>query len=230
MFPSNRLLKHIDLSRNSLQQLTFGISKIERLRSLDLSHNRIEYLNTFSMNSLVALQNKSSFPRNNNINATFAIDLKGNPLTCSCEDLDFLQWFVESPLFVLTKHDYNCSLEGKTIPMNDEAISAAQDDCEKPVRRCRKILLSALLLSLAFIFIAIFITILVRRQRRKQYYYHLNDQVNKIHETMNECRFPVFFSYEPRHDKTCLREFSTRPDTNRPAQPQKLATVLKFRL
>ena len=35
---------------------------------------------------------------------------------------------------------------------------------------------------------------------------------------------------EPRHDKMCLREFPTRPDTNRPAQPQKLARVLKFRL
>ena len=35
---------------------------------------------------------------------------------------------------------------------------------------------------------------------------------------------------EPRHDKTCLREFPTRPDTNRPAQPQKLARVLRFRL
>ena len=35
---------------------------------------------------------------------------------------------------------------------------------------------------------------------------------------------------EPRHDKTCLREFPTRPDTNWPAQPQKLARVLKFRL
>ena len=36
--------------------------------------------------------------------------------------------------------------------------------------------------------------------------------------------------FEPRHDKTCLREFPTRPDTNQPAQPQKLARVLKFRL
>ena len=34
---------------------------------------------------------------------------------------------------------------------------------------------------------------------------------------------------EPRHDKTCLRKFPTRPDTNRLAQPQKLARVLKFR-
>ena len=35
---------------------------------------------------------------------------------------------------------------------------------------------------------------------------------------------------EPGHDKMCLWEFPTRPDTNRPAQPQTLARVLKFRL
>ena len=39
-----------------------------------------------------------------------------------------------------------------------------------------------------------------------------------------------WYTNEPRHDKTCLREFPTRPYTNRPAQPQKLARVLKFRL
>ena len=38
------------------------------------------------------------------------------------------------------------------------------------------------------------------------------------------------YTYEPRHDKTCIHEFPTRPDTNRPAQSQKLARVLKFRL
>ena len=51
-------------------------------------------------------------------------------------------------------------------------------------------------------------------------------------------------AFEPRHDKMCLwefptrpdtnkmclREFPTRPDTNRPAQSQKLARVSKFRL
>ena len=94
MFSSNRMLKHLDLSRNSLQQLTFGISKLERLRSLDLNHSRIEYLNVFSMNSLDALQKKLLYPRNNNINAMFSINLKGNPFTCSRDAQDFLQWFV----------------------------------------------------------------------------------------------------------------------------------------
>ena len=40
----------------------------------------------------------------------------------------------------------------------------------------------------------------------------------------------IALSFEPRHDKMCLREFPTRPDTTRPAQPQKLARVLKCRL
>ena len=35
-------------------------------------------------------------------------------------------------------------------------------------------------------------------------------------------------SFEPRHEKTCLREFSTRSDSNWPAQLQKLARILKF--
>ena len=35
---------------------------------------------------------------------------------------------------------------------------------------------------------------------------------------------------EPRHDKMCPRGSPTRPDTNRPAQLQRLARFLKFRL
>ena len=40
----------------------------------------------------------------------------------------------------------------------------------------------------------------------------------------------MLYAFEPCHEKMCLREFPTWPDTNRPAQPQKLARVLKFRL
>ena len=44
------------------------------------------------------------------------------------------------------------------------------------------------------------------------------------------CGYEILHRYEPHHEKTCLREFPTRLDTNRPEQPQKLARVLKFRL
>ena len=36
-------------------------------------------------------------------------------------------------------------------------------------------------------------------------------------------------SYEPRSEKTGLRGFPTRSDTNRAVQPQKMAETLKFR-
>ena len=38
------------------------------------------------------------------------------------------------------------------------------------------------------------------------------------------------YRIEPHHDKMCLRESPTRADTNWPAQLQRLARVLKFRL
>ena len=38
----------------------------------------------------------------------------------------------------------------------------------------------------------------------------------------------ALFIYEPHHEKTCVR--GLRPDTNWPAQPQRLARGLKFRL
>ena len=34
--------------------------------------------------------------------------------------------------------------------------------------------------------------------------------------------------FEPRHEKTCLRGSVARYDSNRPAQLQRLATVIKF--
>ena len=64
---------------------------------------------------------------------------------------------------------------------------------------------------------------------------HINDE-NSVMLNEREVTYrhkktttPYTFLYEPRQEKTCLREFLTRPDSNRPAQPQKLARVLKFR-
>ena len=46
-------------------------------------------------------------------------------------------------------------------------------------------------------------------QRQYSYQYYITAFIT--------CTYNV--PYEPWHDKTCLREFPTRPDTNRPAQP-----------
>ena len=56
--------------------------------------------------------------------------------------------------------------------------------------------------------------------------FHLLLKVSAFPPVLHTCEN----AYEPRHDKTCLRESPTRPDTNWPAQLQRLARVLKFRL
>ena len=42
--------------------------------------------------------------------------------------------------------------------------------------------------------------------------------------------FNCHIKTESRHGRTCLQEFPTKSDSNQPAQPQKLARGLKFRL
>ena len=41
-------------------------------------------------------------------------------------------------------------------------------------------------------------------------------------------RLTLTCTYEPRHDKSCLRGFPTRSNTNRALQPSKIASGLKF--
>ena len=60
---------------------------------------------------------------------------------------------------------------------------------------------------------------------RKELYLH-----NLIQALHHRPSYTVKIILEPRHDKTYLWEFPTRPDTNWPPQPQKLVRVLKFRL
>ena len=49
-------------------------------------------------------------------------------------------------------------------------------------------------------------------------------------ESSQRSHWPPPHLNEPQHNKVSLRKFLTRPDTNWPAQLQKLARVLKFRL
>ena len=66
-----------------------------------------------------------------------------------------------------------------------------------------------MMVAIAVLILFLIIVCFIKRSRGEKYHGKL---VKKI-------------ILEPRHDKTCLREFLTRPDTNRPAQPQKLAEI-----
>ena len=195
-FLTNTKLKDLYLSRNKIRQVTFDISKLKQLRMIDLRNNSVEYLDENSVDALDELYNdqvQNHYRRGTN--STFVIDLRGNPFICSCKALHFLNWFINSPLFKDTRHEYHCQLNDEKIPMNEDVINVAIDDCEKPIRRRRKILLSSILPFLALVFFVITVILIVKRQRKKKYYRRLDDRLDMIHENRNEYRFPVFLSY-----------------------------------
>ena len=52
----------------------------------------------------------------------------------------------------------------------------------------------------------------------------------QINHTGDNCYRRIGFHFEPRSEKTGLRGFPTRSDTNQAVQPQKMARGLKFRI
>ena len=73
------------------------------------------------------------------MNRTLNVDLRG----CDCNSLEFVQWFVNSPLF-RNKDQYTCEANDRSFPMTEMAINAAKEDCERSIRRRRTIILSTL--------------------------------------------------------------------------------------
>ena len=193
---SNIKLKKLYLSHNFFKQLTFDISQLIELEYLDLSHNSIEYLDEYSIQLLDDLYDtqKSGIDLSES-NTTLVLDLSGNPFTCQCSALQFLQWFIQSPLLKTSTQDYRCTLNRESIPMDAEAARVSNDDCERPIRRRRMIVLSVSIPATVMLLLSITGIIFVRRRRRLRYYRRMEYQLDMIQGNMAEFTFPVFLSY-----------------------------------
>ena len=194
-FFSNTMLERIDLSENSFQQITFEITHLRHLKVLDMQKNSIESLNTFSRISLDKLYNHQNKETSETDNHSLLADLRGNPFSCSCQSLDFLKWFVSSPVFKYTRHQYSCKIDGQTIPMNVAAVSAAQDECEKPIRRKRKLVLLSVLPTIAAFAVLSRILWIIKKRRERLRQRRLEDRIKLIQDGDIEEKFLVFLSF-----------------------------------
>ena len=185
--PSDTFMFNTMLDENAFQQITFGIDHLKHLKVLDMRNNAIQNLNAFSRNSLDMLYNHQNEGAEEASHQLF-VDLRGNPFTCSCESLDFLKWFSLSPIFKSTRYQYSCKIDGQTFPITSAAISAAIDDCEKPIRRRRKLVLTTVLpiLAATAILASVIAIIKLRRIKIRQ------DRVQLI---QNGNKFLTFLSF-----------------------------------
>ena len=186
-FKSNALLSSLDLSGNKFEQILFDVKSLRHLTLLDMRNNSIMALNAESRNgldTLYRLQHKT------NINRTFEVDLRGNHLSCDCDALDFVEWFVSSPLFT-NKDQYTCQANGRSFSMTDLAIRAAEDDCERPIRRRRTIILASVVPSITISCVIGVIIGIIKQRRRLLRNKRFNDRVRLLQDdSVNfRCRF-----------------------------------------
>lgn len=100
--------------------MSFDIEHMKNLKTLDLSSNYINYLSKEAQMSIQKL------------NVTESVDLFLNPLSCSCESLDFLIWIYEFSQFFISFDFYSCYYDNEekffdSLPL---IISELSKDCE----------------------------------------------------------------------------------------------------
>lgn len=191
-FICNNDLQQLYLSNNFIREITFNISHLINLTTLDLRFNSIKAFNETSRRFLTSLYENQTEAHNN---VSFELLLEGNPLSCECSSLEFLQWFMSSPILTNTRHNYHCSLEGQEMQINENAIKAAKEECEKFSRRIKRVLLSTLIPTTVVSAMAMTTIYLYRRHQRRLIWQRYTDRVRLLRENNVEFQFPVFLSY-----------------------------------
>ena len=191
-FLSNGNLLELRFSQNLFTQLPLDVSNLHKLKLLDLRYNKIQYLDERSRQKVEFLNNKhqNGLQLGQN-NTKLQLLLEGNPFTCKCEALPFLQWFMTSPIF---NSSYTCDVDSRTIPMTQQAVHEASEDCERPMRRRRTIALSTVPPAAAIAAIVAMVIILYRRRKRRLEQQRFDDTLQLIREELIGYEHTVFLS------------------------------------
>ncbi|XP_071137904.1 toll-like receptor 4 [Mytilus edulis] len=188
-FKAQVSVRRLYLDGNLLDYLIFKIDHMKNLDFLGLSNNRFSYLDKPARNQLeTVLKN----------NKNLSIDISGNPLKCTCDTKDFIQWMGNTKILFNNLHFYTCRLStDKKQNLNNpkRLYEVLQKECASYTS------LVIGLLSLVVLFVSILTFGLVYRHRwRIRYMYYMVkiryfETKQKTHEK-KIYSYDAFVSYE----------------------------------
>ncbi|XP_045182477.2 toll-like receptor 1 [Mercenaria mercenaria] len=117
-FRGNSYLQVVDLSENIFETITFKVTNMHYLLVLNLSFNRIHFLEGKSLENVQIYLTR--YDKNKVI-----LDFSGNPIECSCKSVNFIEWIL-SDLQPHLKHRYTCDMEGKTTEIDDHSLQKSK--------------------------------------------------------------------------------------------------------
>lgn len=190
MFIANPEVTDVYLRGNKLVQL--HAMSAQSLQYIDIRNNDVAFLDDESINFLqkISIATKSQ---------KFFVNMKDNPLQCTCTSLHFLEWFIRFDNFV-DKQDYTCEYHGKESHITVNVKNDLQFYCDRAARVRRTLTISISLSAIAIFFIAI-MTLICRRMRLKRYRKKkIDENITLFRSNEHVYRFPVFLSYCNEND------------------------------
>ncbi|XP_052099451.1 toll-like receptor 4 [Mytilus californianus] len=188
-FQSQILVRRLYLDGNLLDYLIFKIDHMKDLNFLGLSNNRFSYLDKKARDQL-----ETVFMNNKNL----SIDISGNPLKCTCDTKDFIQWMGNTKIQFNRLHFYTCRLStDKKQNLNNP--KRLYEDLQKECASYTSLIIG--LISLVVLFVSILTLGLVYRHRwRIRYmYYMVKIRYFETKRKTNEKKiytYDAFVSYE----------------------------------
>jgi len=133
----------LNLSLNSLRGIDFEFSHMKKLQMLDVSYNLLTTLQKSAMQKFSDLMETSNL----------TISLLGNPLQCSCETLNFLEWTNQHRKQLVNFVDYMCLYKENNVRFSNLTEGVMVDlnfQCSKQIA----VITTASLLGLILILLA----------------------------------------------------------------------------
>nr|QNQ79671.1 toll-like receptor [Anadara sativa] len=196
-------LQHINLSQNALEEFPEALLSVKSIRTLDLSDNK---LTTLSQAAISWLENAAR--ENGNI----TVYLKGNLLSCKCENSKFIEWLFSTKVKFDNMKNYSCLLGGgeisNTIFVN-EHFSDVFINCVSTFWLVFSVVFSALML-----FTLIASVIAFRFRWRISYFFHryLRQDIQLL--DMSEYVYDAFVAYPADDYQWIWREMRVQMENN----------------
>ncbi|XP_033732952.1 toll-like receptor 4 [Pecten maximus] len=105
IFAKQTTLEKLDIHHNFLSAINFRMKSLEKIKEINLSNNTIRSLTRVNMEEIDYLVKRSNF----------TIDLTGNPLQCTCDQLEQLRWMVVTKFVFRNLERYTCKANNGSI-------------------------------------------------------------------------------------------------------------------
>ncbi|XP_021373945.1 protein artichoke-like [Mizuhopecten yessoensis] len=122
IFAKQIILEKLDLQKNFLSAISFRMESLKRIREINLSNNTITDLTRVNMDVMDHLAKQSNF----------IIDLTGNPLKCTCDQLEQLRWMMVTEVVFRNLKHYKCKASnGSVVSLArvDDMVGQMDIDC-----------------------------------------------------------------------------------------------------